>query len=78
MQNLIDFILTKEDLHDIQKLPPGQGKKIVQIEINTLKIEKETLAIGKKYTLNYEETSLKISPEKRQIEINIAEKEKSI
>jgi hypothetical protein len=72
------FFHIEEELHNIQKIPPEQVKKIVQIEQNTAKIEKRTPAIGKKYPLSYEETSLKISPDKRQIEIKIAEAEKSI
>lgn len=72
------FFHIEEELHNIQKIPPELGKKTLQIEQNTAKIEKRTPAIGKKYPLSYEETSLKISSDKRQIEINIAEAEKSI
>jgi|GEM_PF-5616814 len=72
------FFHIEEELHNIQKIPPEPGKKILQIEQNTAKIEKRTPAIGKKYPLSYEETSLKISSDRHQIEINIAEVEKSI
>ncbi|MFW6100738.1 MAG: hypothetical protein ACOC90_05075 [Bacteroidota bacterium] len=79
------FFHIEKDLHDIQKIPYGQGKKIVQgqrniaqSERNTAQIEKRTLAIQKKYPQSYPEISHNPLLNTRQIETNIVKREKSI
>ena len=79
------FFHIEKDLHDIQKVPYRQGKKMVQVqrniaqaERNTAEIEKRTLTIEKKYPLSYQEISLNPSLNTRQIETNILRTERSI